>query len=115
MVNEKEETLEQKVIRLETEKTQALAGKVAAEELALESSSKLKKLEGIKTEATVEVGDEIYKVLLKKFALKTVGSPIAKKFHLVKDEKGNVHEDHHYPTDEELIEIVQKKGILEKL
>ena len=117
-----EETLEQKVVRLEAEKNEALKekqdaleGQKAAIELATQSSIKLQKLEGVKTESTVDIGDETYKVLLKKFALQTKGSPIAKKFHLVKDADGNVDEDHHYPTEEEFSEIADKEGILEKL
>ena len=117
-----EETLEQKVVRLEAEKIEALKGlatakaeRDAANELAVESSDKLKKFESVKTEPTIDFGKNTFKILLNKFALKIKGSGTAIKFQLIKNADGTVDNEHIYPNDEQLKEISEAKGILIKL
>jgi Tol biopolymer transport system component len=116
------ETLEQKVVRLEAEKVEAQKALVAAQaerdlanDIAKESSAKLKKIEGIKSDSTIDIGDDTYKINLKKGALRTSDSPIAVHFQLIKNEDGSVDANHVYPNGSQWKELAEVEGVLTKL
>jgi hypothetical protein len=127
-----EETLEQKIVRLEAEKqalkddknkltsqTEELAEKAkVAEELAKLSSDKLKKLEGLKQEPTIDIADETYKVIKRKGACPVAGNSSFINFQFIKNDDDTVDEGHVYPTDEQWADILannKKYGVLAEL
>lgn len=113
------ETPEQIIARLTAENSKLTAERDAHKELAEETTGKLKKLESVQTEPTVDLGDDTFKIVLKKVKLRTKKEALAKSFQLVKNADGSVDEGYAYPDEDEWKELIDTKenpkGILIKL